>query len=146
MAAHENMLSTLDLFAFTSAAVAAAALFSPSNGLSAGESISISSSSSSAPSVVVVVVPVVERLGPTDLLRRCRNERKRFWRGLGLSFVAVADVVGVFNSSYWAEEFVDVLVMDVVLFIERRENLLGDRGLELELEFVSSGLCCCWGL
>lgn len=65
-----------------------------------------------------------------------------------MSFVAVADVVGVVNSSYWAEEFVDVLVVDVVLFIERRENLLGDRGLELELEleFVSSGLCCCWGL
>lgn len=83
-AAHENMLSTLDLFAFTSAA-AAAALFLLSRGRSAGESISISSSSVPAlPGVMVL------RFGTSDRLRRCLSERRKVPKFLDL--LSVADV------------------------------------------------------
>jgi hypothetical protein len=36
-----------------------------------------------------------------------------------------------------------MLVADVVLLIERRENLLERREFEFEFESVRSGLCCC---
>jgi hypothetical protein len=122
------MLSTLDLFALISAA---AALFLLSRALSAAESISISSSSTLASPVAAVV-----RLETSDRLRRCRSERRKVWKFLGLFAVAGAGVAA--NSSDCVDELVAMLVADVVLLIERRENLLGER----ELESVSIGLCC----
>jgi hypothetical protein len=41
------------------------------------------------------------------------------------------------------DELVAMLVADVVLLIERRENLLEGRGVEFEFESVRGGLCCC---
>ena len=55
---------------------------------------------------------------------------------MGLFAVAGAGVAA--NSSDCVDELVAMLVADVVLLIERRENLLGER----ELESVSIGLCC----
>jgi hypothetical protein len=90
MAAHENMLSTLDLLAFTSAA--AAALFLLTRGRSAGESISISSSSTP-------VVAVVVRLGPSDLPRRCRSERMNVCKFLDGLFSGAGAAAGVAANS-----------------------------------------------
>jgi hypothetical protein len=137
MDAHENILSTLDLFAFISAA-----FFLISRGRSAGESISTSSSSTAAPAVVAVVV----LLETPDRLRRGRSERMKVWKFLDLGSVAGADDAAT-GSSYWVDECVAVLATDVVLLIERRENLLEccAFAFDFEFEFGRSGLCC-WGV
>jgi len=91
--AHANTVSTLDLFAFSSAAFAAA-----SRGRSAEESISISSSASTLASPVVEVVRLKNS---EDWLFRSRSERTKFWKFLGLVSIAVddADVSDVAASS-----------------------------------------------